>query len=417
MSIKKKDKKLLETAIDKVIEKFNDNSFLSQDFEEYSKMLREEYYKSQNIRKKIRNCCMIGCKEEAIKKSHSIPKSSVLKNISYNNHVLTPKYDFKNDFPKIKMASVGINNASVFPGYCIKHENIFNIYEHDGEIDNAIKALLQTYRTIAKERVYRDIELEISEKIKKKYINKINKEAQEYLIFLLKDYPQFSNINELKIEGIDSVLSIISKQANFLRQPNDQFLLFEKYILAYLLGISINSDLIVEVMKIDIEFPISLCGIGSQSFMHFEHKKDLLLLLNVMPLKNSTYIICAGLEQNLGILDKFLNFSFENPINVLNFIESFMVNSSDFWFINPNYWNNFSEEKQDKILYDILFTNDSFLDEYNYSIFDDIRIKLLTILEENIKSRGSSITENEKKRIKAEYLKLKNKNYYTIKDK
>ena len=28
-----------------------------------------------------------------------------------------------------------------------------------------------------------------------------------------------------------------------------------------------------------------------------------------------------------------------------------------------------------------------------------------------------AITENEKKRIKAEYLKLKNKNYYTIKDK
>lgn len=416
MSLNIKDKKILESAIDIVLKKFQNQDFLVQDFNNYSKILRDEYFKNQNLRTRKRVCCIIGCKEKAIQNSHSIPKSAVLKNISDNNHVLTPVFDFNSNIPKNKMSLVGINKASVFPGYCIKHENIFKLFENDGIFDTPQKALLQTYRTISRERISREIELQISEKINNKYKSKINNEAKKYLQTLLKKHPHLCNIQDIKIDGLDSILNSLAQQDKILKHPNEQFKRIETSILGLLINLPIKNDLVVRVMKIDIKFPISICGFGNQSFMHHEVKKDLVVLVNVMPLVDSTFIICAGLEQDMGVLETFLNFSFADPLNLLNLIESFMINGTDHWFINPTYWNKFSKDKQDKILYDIIFTEESFLDEYKFSIFDDIRIKILETLTENMKSRNESIKEHETNKINSEYSKLDNSDYITIND-
>ena len=385
------DQQRLKSAIDKVIEKFQNQDFITQDYNEYSKILRDEYFLSQILRKKKRKCSFIGCKENTIKKSHSIPKSAVLKNISYNNHLLKPEFDYNSSFPKNKMTLVGVNDASVFPGYCIKHENIFKLFEVDGKIDDEKKALLQIYRTISRDRRSREIELEISEKIGKAYKNKINQEAKESLLIHLSKYPNLCDVKNIEIEGVDSVIDLLLKQDKFLLYPNKQFELFEMNILSRFLNLPLKNDLVVRVAEIDIKFPISICGFGNQSFSNKKIKKDFLLLINVMPLQNSTFIICAGLQQNEEFLKKFFDFSFSDPLNILNLIESFMINGTDHWFINPTYWNKFSNEKQKKILFDILFTENSFVDEYKISIFDDIRIKIIETLTENIKLRREPV--------------------------
>lgn len=410
------DKKRLEVALDKVIEKFNNQDFITQDFIKYSQILKLKYFQNESLHRKKRKCVVIGCEKETIKKSHSIPKSSILKTIAINGHVLKPEFDFGNHFPKNKMTEIGINNASVFPGYCVKHESIFESFEADGKFDNAKKAILQTYRTICRERVYREIELEINNLVKDEYKKKINEEAQEYLVDLLSVYPQFNNVENIEIEGIDSVINSLNYQNKHLLQPKKQFDIFEKNIYNYILNLPNKNNLIVRVVNIDFHLPISVCGFGNQTYIQKNEKKNACVLINVMPQKSSTSIICVGLEQDKALIENFLDFSFSNPFNILNLVESFIINGTDHWFINPEYWNSFTQLKQEKILYDILFSENSFLDEYNFSIFDETRDSIIKILTNNINSRPEPITPFEVEKINHEKAKLKNTDYDIIKD-
>lgn len=410
------DKEILKIALDKVIEKFTNQDFIAQDFEKYSIFLRNSYHQNQTLHKKKRKCIVAGCEKETIKKSHSIPKSSILQNIAVNGHVLKPEFDFGNHFPKNKMIKIGINNASIFPGYCIKHENMFESFESDGKIDNAKKAILQTYRTICRERVYREIELEINMLINDEYKKKINEDAQSYLIELLSNYPQFENVKNVEINGVDSALNFLDYQNRYVSDPIEKFKLFEKNIYYWIFNMPIKNDLIVKVVNIDLHFPISVCGFGNQSYLQGEEKKDAYILINIMPKQFSTDIICVGLEQDKSLIGDFLDFSFSDPLNLLNMVESFIINGTDHWFINPEYWNSFIPQKQEKILYDILFSEHSFMDECNFSVFDDLRSMIIKILKDNIDSRPEPITPFENEKINHEKAKLTNINYTVIKD-
>lgn len=410
------DIQILKKEIDAVISKYKNEKFLIQDFGNYSKQLKNVFLHNQKLHSKVRVCEVIGCKEKTIKKSHSIPKSSILKNIAVNGHLLSPKFDGSNDHPKNIMAKVGINNASTFPGFCVKHEDIFKSFEIDGKINNAKKALLQTFRTLCRERVYRENELNINEIVRQQYKKKVNEEAKASLDKALSKYTQFSEIQSIDLKGIDSALNSLNKLDNFLLGPLKQIKIFEENIYSSLLELSIKNVLIVRVVTIDIHLPVSLCGIGNQVYLENNIEKDAYLLLNVMPRKDSTDIICVGLEQDRALIENFLDFSFSNTLYLINMIESFMVNGSDHWFINPNFWNKLPEIKQKKILYDILFTEDSFLNEYPISIFDDVRMILISTLKKNISLRAEDISEIEQNRIILEINKIKSADYTTITD-
>ncbi|MFW6046913.1 MAG: hypothetical protein ACOCP4_03895 [Candidatus Woesearchaeota archaeon] len=414
--MKEKDVKRIEKELDRIMNKFDNEEFISQDFENYSKIIKQSYYKNQRLHRKRRECEVIGCKKKTIKKSHSIPKTSILQNISSNGHLLKPEFYINNSPPTNKMVKVGIHNASVFPGFCEKHENIFKSFEIDGKINNDQKAILQTYRTICRERVFREIELEINEIAKTEYKKKINNDALKCINEVLSKYPQFNKIEEIDINGVDSVINSLNKLNSYLSEPIQQFKEFEENIFSWLLNLSYKNDLIVRVTNIDLHLPVSICGFGSQEYIEKSERKEAYVLLNVMPQKNSTDIVCVGLKQDQTIVEKYFDFFLADPLNILNMIESFMVNGTDQWYINPDFWKTIPRPKQEKILYDILFTEDSFLDEYPVSIFDNIRRDIISVLKENISKRGYGITKIEKKRINYEMNKLEKTNFEMIKD-
>lgn len=408
------DKKIIEKELDKVLEKFNNEGFISQDFHQASKTMKHAYFNNLGLHKKSRECIFPSCSKQSIKKSHSIPKSSSLLNIAKKGHLLKPEFDLTSSFPVIKMVKLGVNNASVFPGYCEEHERIFTNFELDCKFDDAKKALLQTYRTICRERTWREIEIDINDEIKRTYKSKINEDALKEIRDSLSHYPQFSQIENIEITGVDSVLNSLDGYHDFIKSSNKDLHKLENKILQILYGNSRKDELLIRVINVDIKFPISLCGFGTQKYVEKEIERVAYVFLNVIPLKESTYIICLGSEKDKTIFEKYCDFSFENPINMLNMIESFMVNGSDHWYINPDIWNGISKDKQEKILYDILVTEDSFFDEYPISIFDDIRLNLLKMFEENTKHRELTIDEN--LRIKAEQIKIKRMNYEIIRD-
>ena len=161
--MKEENKKIIKEELDKILDKFQNEEFDTQKFINYIRVLKQSFLNNLRLLRKSRECVFPNCSNKSIKKSHSIPKTSTLLNIASKGHLLKPEFDITNNIPSYKMKRIGINNASIFPGYCQKHENIFKIYEEDGVINNETKALLQTYRSIYRERVFREIEIEINE--------------------------------------------------------------------------------------------------------------------------------------------------------------------------------------------------------------------------------------------------------------
>ena len=51
------------------------------------------------------------------------------------------------------MLSIGINEASTFPGYCLEHENLFSEFENIKDFKTGEHMGLQLYRTVCREIV------------------------------------------------------------------------------------------------------------------------------------------------------------------------------------------------------------------------------------------------------------------------
>jgi len=413
-NLEENDRKIIEKELDKIIDKIQNNELKFQNYSQYSRVLKEKFFGNLFLHSKGRKCSYPGCNNTSIRKSHTIPKTSSLLNIAKDGHLLKPEYDGSNNQPSIQMLKIGVNNASVFPGYCTEHENIFQFYEIDGEIDNEKKALLQTYRSICRERVFREIEIEINIKMEKAFQNGLEIEALTTLKKSLSEYSQFENIDRLNIEGGDPFLSLLKGMEEYLHEVNKPLLYLEKIIHEHIYCGSKKNDLLASGINIDILFPIALSGFASMGYEENQIRKTAVVFLNIIPLKDSTYIICVAGQEHESIINPYINFFFSSPLNILNMIESFMINGSDHWFINPNYWEVMHKNKQKKILHDILNTQNSFLEEYPISIFDDIRENILEVFIENTRNR--KLTDIENKMIQKERIKLSRKDYNIIYD-
>jgi len=94
------------------------------------------------------------CSKKIIK-AHTVPKSSSLKAIAKDGHVLGMKMSLENIFKnkgKPCLEKIGINNASTFNGFCKVHDdNIFALVEKEAFKDSAEQCFLLAYRAFAKE--------------------------------------------------------------------------------------------------------------------------------------------------------------------------------------------------------------------------------------------------------------------------
>lgn len=89
---------------------------------EAAKTMREKFSKKMcSAPKGMHNECA-----KKIIKAHTVPKSSSLKAIAVDGHVLGIKLDlesFQKHNGKIRLEKIGINNASTFTGFCQKHDD------------------------------------------------------------------------------------------------------------------------------------------------------------------------------------------------------------------------------------------------------------------------------------------------------
>jgi hypothetical protein len=403
---------------DIITEEFNNvadlianNSLKMQQFNSFAPYLKSIRHKSRKKWSTPRTCIYPGCSSQTVKRSHAISKSNSLKNIADKGHVLQPFVDVFAPHLAVSMKSIGINTASTFPGFCEEHEELFQKYENE-EIHENDFIPLQTYRSICREVVHLKIEIEIIENELSSYKHKLEQEATSIIIERLKKRGIFEKPERTEIKGVDKILIRLEKlkkehqsRLTYLKKHSDQ-IIYE--------FLSDPPDQEVEIISkgivIDKKIPISLCGYSSLAYEN-EGMNNMLFTVNIIPLKNSTYIFCSTEKPHKKPFDNITNYYFQSPLTVLSFVEAFMVYGSDHWYISPEYWESFSYEKKQVILSEIFNVDKLFTSEFEYSIFDDIRAIILDVYVEHV----DDFTEADIKLVDKEKSKLSNISNYVPK--
>ncbi len=299
-------------------------------------------------------------------------------------HVLQPVFDVFGSNFKLSMEAVGVNKASTFPGYCEAHEKIFQQYENL-KLDEESFLALQVYRSICREIVHLYIEVDKMQVMIETYESIMKEQAFNILRANLRRQGIKKDIDCLNIKANDVILI----QLRYMKKDFEKRIIYLKdyssRILNEYLGNSQNrnSTTINHGVRIDYQFPVALCGYTSLAYGDEITNKKMLMITNIIPLENCTYVFCSAGKEHNNFFRNIIDFYFQTPLTILSFIESVMIHSSDHWFVKPSYWNSFSQDKKDMILAEIMNVDKLITDEFEYSIFDDIRKSILSVYKEH----------------------------------
>lgn len=178
----------------------------------------ERLLRQNQLRKKLR-CIYPGCKNLSIRRSHTVQRAS-LEIISDNQHLLSPAVKEGN----LIMKSIGINEASTFPGFCQSHENVFKEFEQYKEFTTFKDFQLQLFRTICREIVFMQSKITGYEMIKDEYISFRNTQLSKRIEELIGSREAISikklNIkcDDWRIRKVNSELKRLSVLLNFLKR-------------------------------------------------------------------------------------------------------------------------------------------------------------------------------------------------------
>jgi len=394
----------IEIAMDKAMEGFlADEDSIFNNYKEQKK-LKYSVVKQFKNWKKTQTCIVRNCNNKSIERSHTIQKSSSIKEISENGHVLAPRFNY--DTGKMEMTNLGINQASTFPGYCSEHENLFVEFENRKDFESEEHLALQLYRTICREIVINEYHLDKNKYLHNSYLEYRDKKIGE------------SIIDDLGAENIQSLNFSVE---NFKFKSNDskikslkeQRIELERYLNEFLFKMNeaVQNDIKkgkfqkIECIPILINFkiPVALAGRGNFYSKRTSNSKSKLIefIFNVLPLEGKTYILISTLKKYTIELRSYIS-QFKHPLQLLCLIERWMIYGSDHWFIGPSVWNKLNTNYQSKILESILDDNYNIGHVCKLSIFNDIKNECLLFFEEHDKEVPDflrSIINEEKEKI------------------
>ncbi|WP_339758157.1 hypothetical protein [Algoriphagus aquimarinus] len=288
----------------------------------------------------------MSCKEKPIK-AHSIQNSRVFDLLNSEGHVIGLKPKILDPHqPEIIFDKIGRNKASIFEGFCGKHDKeLFNeIDNFEFDRTNQKQLFLLAYRSVAKE-LHACISKAI--KIQTAYLN--TKE--------------------------NNILSEHSRNALFATQcivDACDLLEFKNQIDLALL----NGDYQVLTHRI-FELETSSTTLAcSQLFSNDAviYKSSVSrIIMNIFPKSEKlTYAIFSSTKDEKGIVDDYLHKCIHTSSELRKYeISKMVIRNSENFFLNPKHFETWSKIKQVKILkylVDTLF-QDLDRDDYEYNLF------------------------------------------------
>ncbi len=343
--------------------------------------------------KRSQKCIYNNCKNHSVKRSHTIQKSSSLRIIAEEGSVLTPEYILGGAILKEK----GFSQASTFPGYCNKHERLFEEFENAKKITDSKHYVLQIYRSLCRELVRLRHEIYFLEKM-------IRHHEFERNSYIIKKIATATDIvfeqSAIKVKK-DKVIHVLTDK---LTSKKEQFKTLETYHLPEVHAAvedPLSNNITAVTIEIDTMVPVCLSGLYSFGVEEKGVKKTVVSIVNVLPYKNSTFIVMHGRNEDENAIMSYLA-HYNDSMSLLNMIEVWMVYGTDHWFLKPSVWATIPDERRKKILSTIDSDDDEL--EFPHSIFDDIRTKLIRSARKQINTPGkeqyfAAIIQNELKKL------------------
>jgi hypothetical protein len=294
-----------------------------------------------------------------------------IKELAENGHVLTPIFNRKTG--EMEMLSIGVNEASTFPGYCSEHESLFSEFENLKDFKTGEHMGLQLYRTVCREIVIKEYQKKVFDDTQKRYLEFRDKMIGDAIIANLDEETLKTPTLEFKnfsIKSNDARLKMLKRHIKSSESVLNNFLYpYREAILNDLKKRKFQKVVYVAI-NFNQQIPIALAGKGNFYFKG----KNVDVIMNILPIKDSTYIFFSTLKKHTEALKLFME-QMENPLKMFTVIESCIIHGSDHWFIKPSVWNEIELEFKKKIL-------DSINDE-KFCIADEFRMTILNNLKQN----------------------------------
>lgn len=345
----------------------------------------EEFWIKNNISKwpqfydafkKSGECNYIGCKRQTVKNSHSISKRNCLKLISDNNHLIYPRYDYFK--MKVQFEKIGINDASVFPGFCRNHENSFSDFESGRSINESSLIMFQSYRAVCREIFYYQNLIRTSTKIIVDHQKDLNSEALSRYKFEVKKFgiKEPNRTRKFEVTGgrVQPIVeSKIPHQAYVSRLQK-----FKNSMDEIITDAKQKKGIQYKAEKYKINIPLALSGCAQVPLNKDEY---FMLNFNVIPKNGEMFVFILSYNSNQEFFNSIVSEYFGNYFKILGLIESFMIYGTDNWYISPSYWNNILDEVKVK-MFDTTFLSPNFnFQQLPFTIFNDVREELTVLVE------------------------------------
>ena len=149
MSKPELDPELFKAIVQVNDDYLRDDSILFQDESANAAEIFKAAKRFATKRKTPRGCIAPKCSSQSVRRSLTIQKAS-LECIAEGRHVLALEANHKSN--RVEMRRLGINRASAFPGFCVKHE-MFGQFERPGRLEPENDLTLQIYRSVCREIV------------------------------------------------------------------------------------------------------------------------------------------------------------------------------------------------------------------------------------------------------------------------
>lgn len=374
---------------------------------------KADYFSRDNTKHR---CMCYGCYKNAIN-SHAISEKQSLRFISENGNMKYFKSLRKSNElygKKLLLNPIGINIASTFKGFCSDHDNnIFYNLDNNPIRTSTQEILLQAYRSICFalfKAGFIKIQNEYSSNYFKEYLDldkirdflkediEIEKVSDDIIMNLfngLMDEQLKKDNKELDCLVLykNSIENYLFLQADFTKlEEGGEEHIFSKD----------DCDICVLYKQVDFKIPVALLN---NHFLGIKNEPNV-FLVTVVPNDNSSEIYWIFEKRFLPTFGAKWNLIIKKDINILNMIESSMMCYED-WYIMPNVIGSISKQRFQIIEEDMYFTNErSPFDEYDLSIFDDLRIELIEYEDDVTKEKetkkiiGAVARKNYNERIK-----------------
>lgn len=320
--------------------------------EQERRHLLDQLNKERKARwEKVGKCYFPNCANNAIRNSHSISNKMMIEPISENRHVYGPTV---NTFThKYEVAKISINKASVFPGFCQQHEDLFT-FEKERVMSNGKELQMQLFRTICRQLFYlkhqRDNLIIYREIMGKKLLSTIDK-------LLLSAPPLKTPIDTVKsyidsefLGKFDLMIHQRNKDIEYVEnnwyQPNAEG--FGKLLATYYYDeLVVYNGLLPVVLSGPVLFDD--CPRDDEGTPDF----DYVFYVNVFPNNGKTHVHMVSLRKQKDRLEKLAE-QFENDSRVLRtYIPKWMVKHVEHWYVSPKYWNELDKSVQEKIIQEL----------------------------------------------------------------